>query len=1165
MNNRRHKCQFRIPSDELGSSREGHEPADEPLRFDPDSHQNDNDSEAGRLDREARMETEKILLETGNTDGDTHKLAVRLNRVALASSAVFISAVIGHVPFRILAQLIKLVFKLRDTVDDGAVIELVIAKNAANSPLRSFQFHHLGSHLLNSDSLHQCLLRTSRNEMRNFHSPYSDVVNELPSFSVFDEVTGEAKSVFKRRNLDLQESAHPFLQSLEYERDSGSEKDDLIPDSEKGKSFGAKTDVPIGQVSVVATKAMFDRALNVFTLGLLKNVPLARDKAIVAGGAICACLHPWPAHILEKYRLEQRMETFLYDSVLAAFPKEIAVMIEGYAGFIAKWADAVDVELFQHLCGQASPYSGSDVDVFFVCPQGATGVDDALNHLPVTYRAILRNRMKAPVRKYINLKQRHWIREIDETDPEYDWFIDADDEVEKENAETQGSKHVPFSERYNNLPESDKIPDKRGWTLVHERGVEARMRLLWTVRTTNSITIAGCHPVRHTQLMLPVVRAAEQVVYPFDLDCVSVFYDGNKVYATPRALRSFNTRTNFVDTRCIQDRARCIRILKYATRGFSSLVFEICRHFPRCDVDVSKSLREALVRGFPERVNERKGNGEDGADNEEDDYDDEWFPLRFHPDAGNADVEPNAYLIGMDYTPAPLLYGPAIDPSDLLQQIQTFESPENFTQLRNRSPLVHILRHETTSNISAFQKEIQMARDALVPMQFKFLKDAVIGRRVKFGTAFHLCYMCKTDVAFEEVEDEKEIFVDKMEEDGGSEASAVEESGADESKPPRKIALCADCHALNTRKQSEIADMTGMHALVTGGRIKIGKAVALRLLRNGATVHVTTRFPLLLIHAFRTEEDWEVWWSRLNVYSLDLKDLAGVSAFCEYLVEKVEKIDVFVQNAAQTVWRPPAYYEPMVKGERELLGSMGESELGRWVRLDVGGARSIPLETFESLSLEGASPELGDGASAPMDSVTVASDSLVSPWSLEQAAKSADPIDLRSVTTWNQTLPQIPTSEMAEVLIINSFAPMMLLQKLQPLLSPASRPRQNPSFVVNVTSREGSFAATRDQDGRASFFNDVAGLHPHTNMAKAALNRLTQTIAPDWAIQGVYVTAVDPGWVSLMGPDGELGGVEPPLTAEDGAARILDPVFCGLRGRVFWSGVLLRNFRVSDW
>ncbi|TPX65248.1 hypothetical protein CcCBS67573_g08183 [Chytriomyces confervae] len=1058
----RHKCQFRIPSDEVESNTPEHEPTDEPLRFDPDSHHNDNDSEAARLDGEARIETEKVLLETGKT--------------ALASSAVFMSAVVGHVPFRTLAQLIKLVFKLEDTVDDGAVIELVIAKNAAHTPLRSFHFHHLGSHLLNSDSLHQCLLRTSRSEMRNFHSPYSDVVNALPSFSVFDEVTGEAKSVFKRRHLDLNESMHPFLPSVEYERDSASKKDDLTSDSDADKSFGATTNVPIGHVSVVSTKAMFDRALNVFTLGLLKNVPLARDKAIVAGGAICACLHPWPAHILKKYRLEARMETFLYGSVLAAFPKEIAVMIERYAGFIAKWADAVDVELFHHLCGQASPYSGSDIDVFFVCPQGATNVTAAVNHLPAMHQAILKNRAAAPVRKYIDLNQPHWIRHIDGMDPEYDWFIDADNEVEKVNAEKQGREFKPFSERYENLPASDKKPDKRGWTLVHERAVEARLRLLWTVRTTNSVTIAGCHPVRHTQLMLPVVRAAEQVVYPFDLDCVSVFYDGNKVYATPRALRSFNTRTNFVDT-------------------------------------------------------------------------------------------------------PPLLYGPSVEPSDLLQQIQTFESPENFTKLRNRSPLVHILRHATTSNTLSFQSEIQKSRDDLIPMQFKFLKDAVIGRRVKFGTAFHLCYMCKTDVAFEDAgEEEVCVDSDSMEEDGseasvaeendGSEASVAEKSdGNEKTNPPRKIALCADCHALNARKQAETADMTGMHALVTGGRIKIGKAVALRLLRNGATVHVTTRFPLLLIHAFRTEEDSEVWWSRLNVYSLDLKNLAAVAAFCEYLMGRLERIDVFVQNAAQTVWRPPQYYEPMVKGESELLGSMGDSELLRWVRFDVAGSRSIPLGTFENLSLEAASPGLdGNASAAPMDSITVASEAVVSPWSLEQAAQSADPIDLRSVTTWNQTLPQIPTTEMAEVLIINSFAPMMLLQKLQPLLSPASRPRANPSFVVNVTSREGSFAATRDQDGRASFFNDVAGLHPHTNMAKAALNRLTQTIAPDWAIQGVYVTAVDPGWVSLMGPDGEgRSAVEPPLTAEDGAARILDPVFTGLKGKAFWSGVLLRNFRVSDW
>ncbi|ORY45858.1 NAD(P)-binding protein [Rhizoclosmatium globosum] len=1136
------------------------------------------------------------------------------------------AALLGHVGVAI-CGLVRLVFfdNSKDAKTDLlALPELLLAANPPPKPHQRFKV--LARHLRNSDTLHQALLRAQRSLVRDFASPFAQTQDVMPGFSVFDLESGLAKT--------------------------------------SDSSFGAVTDVAVGECSVVHTLDMFKRGFHVFTMGLLDRVPLASDKAVVAGGAVAACLHPWPRPLRELYDREVLYRRVL-DSILNRLPPEIVDLIEFYAGFVRRVSDALDRALFTHLCGSNSPYAGSDVDVFFVCAKGDTTVDKALDHLPKVYYGVLENRTKANVAKYIDKRKykRHWIfTEPDESDPDYDWFIEVKAEIEARKAEEAGViGYKSFLDKFRESEPKQGYPtrlptDERGWTFVLEEAVKARLQLLWTVRTTNSITITGVHPVRHTQLMLPVVRAPEQVVYPFDLDCVTVYYDGTTVYATPRSLRAFNTRTNFVDTKSLQDRARCIRMLKYSTRGFNTLAFEICRHFPRCDVDASRVVREVIERGFPAQVEVKKV---ENPNNDDDDFeDDEWIPLRFDPDLGNPDLEPAVNLMGMDYTPAPLLYGSESSPSDLIGQIQTFEKPSNWAKMRDRAPLVNRLLHSTTSNLSRFRKEIMTKKGNFVPMQFKFLKDGVIGRRVQFATGFHLCYMCKKDVGDgvndeehlklkvdvkksnkQQDEDVDDVDNDKMDVDvddedeedeenvgkeddvggtnnhdededdkddeyknddgsnedddtdnddddddndeGGDDVNQGENRSEDESKP-RRIAICSDCQSFNLKKREEVVDLTGKHALVTGGRIKIGQAAALRLLRNGATVHITTRFPLLLLHAFKSQPDAEVWWSRLNVYGLDLRDLGSVLTFCNHLVQKLEHLDILIQNAAQTIRRPAAYYAPMVKAESDLRETLPGHILTNWVRFDSVGMieaarRDIPavLDEAQQTLMKLDTTISSDLSSSVLRSLIVPGDvsnkSAVDPnWNLQVAQQSIDPLDMRPSTTWNQSLPDVALSEVAEVLVVNSLAPTLLMQRLQPLLS---RPRDYPAFVVNVSSREGSFSATQKQGDAGSGFDDTTGLHPHTNMAKAALNRLTQTIADDWAKDGIYVTAVDPGWVSLMGPvvmeDGKgVGGkkgVIPPLSVDDGAARVLAPVFDGYSNGVLMSGVLLRNFQASSW
>mmetsp|Transcript_59720 Transcript_59720/g.141313 ORF Transcript_59720/g.141313 Transcript_59720/m.141313 type:complete len:205 (+) Transcript_59720:475-1089(+) len=165
-------------------------------------------------------------------------------------------------------------------------------------------------------------------------------------------------------------------------------------------------------------------------------------------------------------------------------------------------------------------------------------------------------------------------------------------------------------------------------------------------------------------------------------------------------------------------------------------------------------------------------------------------------------------------------------------------------------------------------------------------------------------------------------------------------------------------------------------------------------------------------------------------------------------------------------------------------------------------------------------------------------------------------LDLRPVTSWNRPTADVPMVEVVEVQLVNSVVPMTLMQSLLPLLTPRGERRR--SFVVNVTSAEGQFDSGAVKTGE----------HPHTNMAKAALNMLTRTFAGPWSTMGVFVTSVDTGWVSRMRPG--LGGLlsdRPPLSDEDGAARVLDPVLRGMSGddEMPQSGVLLRHFEVAAW
>jgi NAD(P)-dependent dehydrogenase (short-subunit alcohol dehydrogenase family) len=95
-------------------------------------------------------------------------------------------------------------------------------------------------------------------------------------------------------------------------------------------------------------------------------------------------------------------------------------------------------------------------------------------------------------------------------------------------------------------------------------------------------------------------------------------------------------------------------------------------------------------------------------------------------------------------------------------------------------------------------------------------------------------------------------------------------------------------------------------------------------------------------------------------------------------------------------------------------------------------------------------------------------------------------------------------------------------------------------FIVNVSSMEGKF------------YRRKLATHPHTNMAKAALNMLTRTSASEYQKYSIYMTAVDTGWINDENPieraarTAETHNFATPLDEIDAAARILDPIFAPL-------------------
>ncbi len=460
-------------------------------------------------------------------------------------------------------------------------------------------------------------------------------------------------------------------------------------------------------------------------------------------------------------------------------------------------------------------------------------------------------------------------------------------------------------------------------------------------------------------------------------------------------------------------------------------------------------------------------------------------------------------------------------------------------EIKKRNKDVKIFRQKQLieqNRLKRAQTGIRSARENAVfvaPEQLKIESDKAYAEAPELDT-FRNCYVCKAEFT------KLHFFYDTM---------------------------CKDCGDFNYAKRFQRTDMKGQVALITGSRLKIGYHAVLMMLRSGATVIATTRFPVDSAQRYAKEADFHEWKDRLHIHGLDLRHSPSVEIFASYIEHKFDRLDILINNAAQTVRRPPGFYTHLM--ENELLNYHDidsdaqlllknhqdfKTELNQLTHGDISTEAALPV------TWHGQGPGVGIRASAELSQIPYSFDnSLVAEEVFPEGQLDADlqQVDLRKTNSWRLRLGEIQTPEMLEVQLVNAVAPFILCNRLVHMMR---RDNTGKKHIVNVTAMEGKFYRFKKEDR-----------HPHTNMAKAALNMMTHTSASDFAKDGIFMNAVDTGWVTDEDPaeiskyKQAVHDFQPPLDIVDGAARICDPFIDGINSGKHWCGQFLKDYKPIDW
>lgn len=334
--------------------------------------------------------------------------------------------------------------------------------------------------------------------------------------------------------------------------------------------------------------------------------------------------------------------------------------------------------------------------------------------------------------------------------------------------------------------------------------------------------------------------------------------------------------------------------------------------------------------------------------------------------------------------------------------------------------------------------------------------------------------------------------------------------------------LCPSCSGINYKNRFKEIDLTNRNVILTGGRVKIGYAAALKFLRANANLTLTTRFPAIALSQLQKEKDYDQWMDNLKIYGLDLRNLKEVKEFINQYSSENDCLDILVNNAAQTIKYTDEYYLPILQSEQKLLKVYENNPLLSINKTDVISKKM--LSDAKEIKTE--------------------------------LNRFGNPVDDRDKNSWNSTLEEISMTEILEVNLINQISPYLLIKELSPLMKKSTFKYK---FIINVTSSEGQFS----YDNKTIF-------HPHTNMTKAALNMLTRTSAKEYQNYNILMSAVDVGWVStgakeVLRKKQFDAGYIPPLDSVDGAARIMHPIIEAIENENLIIGKLIKNYKEEIW
>lgn len=341
--------------------------------------------------------------------------------------------------------------------------------------------------------------------------------------------------------------------------------------------------------------------------------------------------------------------------------------------------------------------------------------------------------------------------------------------------------------------------------------------------------------------------------------------------------------------------------------------------------------------------------------------------------------------------------------------------------------------------------------------------------------------------------------------------------------------MCLMCGSRNLIKRDVKKDMTDKIAIVTGGRVKIGFETAIRLLRNGCKVLVTSRFVDDCLERYQADPDFDKFKDNLYIYQLNMLDGQNIEKFIIFVHQTFPRIDILINNAAQTIKRPVEFFNHLIEkyNDTEHITNIVHRD-HKELRLLNQFGQSQQLLEYHCLDLI----DSNDSKFFPKGELDV----------------FGQQIDLRNINSWVLEAEDVSLQELAEVYIINSIGPYILSTKLKPLLTKSDNSESKYSWIINVTSMEGVFD-----------WNFKPSRHPHTNMAKSALNMFTRTCGQHFIKSNIVMCCVDTGWNNPQYPNSYE--VKTPVDCVDGASRILDIVYREITSH----SVLFKDFEIHPW